>query len=151
MRTLAHAGTRARHRYQRIRRPATFVYRLHFQQIAAVGPSGKAIAPRTVVNYILAALKQDKPLDVARFERQCAEIGCASPSETEWKQLLTAFNQSMSRADVPQTHLLNLMSFLPEAAKPRVERTAADGASDGDLVAPEGRVVPGAALCRTAA
>jgi len=87
--------------------------------------SGKAIAPKTVVNYILAELKQDQPLDLVRFQRQCAEIGCAPPSETEWKQLLTAFNQSMSRADVPQTHLDLLVTFLPEAAKPRAERTAA--------------------------
>ena len=80
-----------------------------------------------MVNYILAALKQGKPLDLARFTRQCAEIGCASPSETEWKQLLTAFDQSMSRADVPQTQLL--ATFLPEAAKPRVERTVAEQAT----------------------
>ena len=99
------------------------------QQIAAVGPSGKAIAPKTVVNYILAELKQGQPVDLVRFKRQCAEIGCAPPSETEWKQLLTAFNQSMSRADVPQTHLELLVTFLPEAAKPRVERTAAEQAT----------------------
>ena len=101
------------------------------QQIAAVGPSGKAIliAPKTVFNYILAELKQGQPVDLVRFKRQCAEIGCAPPSEIEWKQLLTAFNQSMSRADVPQTHLALLVTFLPEAAKPRVERTAAEQAT----------------------
>ena len=97
------------------------------QQIAAVGPSGKAIAPRTVVNYILAAFKQGQTLDLARFERQCAELGYAPPSETEWKQLLTAFDQRMSHADITQTHLL--MTFLPEAAKPRAERTAAEQAT----------------------
>ena len=82
-----------------------------------------------MVNYILAELKQGQPLDLVRFQRQCAEIGCAPPSETEWKQLLTAFNQSMSRADVPPKHLDLLVTFLPEAAKPRAERTAAEQAT----------------------
>ena len=79
-----------------------------------------------MVNYILAAVKQGKPLDLTRFKRQCADVGCAPPSETEWNQLLSAVNENTG-ADVTQTQLL--AAFIPEAAKSSAERTAAEQAT----------------------
>ena len=95
------------------------------QQIADGQPSGKSIAPRSVFNYILAALKQGRPLEMIRFERQSADVGCAPPSPTEWDQLLSATNASA--ANVTQTQLL--ATFLPEAAKPPCDRTLLEKAT----------------------
>ena len=99
-------------------------------QIANAQPSGKPIAPRTVINYILAAYSQGRPIDVQRFAAECATHHCERPSSTEveqlrWAEAMAAVN--VTEADVNQTALLK--TFLPEAAKPANERTAMEKAT----------------------
>ena len=95
------------------------------EKIALTQENGKPIQPSTVLNHLMSALLQGRPMELQRLAQQAAAAQCSPPSQEEWDMLTSA--EAAAVVDVAkvekvaQTDLLK--AFLPEAEKPYAERT----------------------------